>query len=1027
MLYLDAGNTAAALENFRMALEKNPAMREAQIGIVRALTERKEFQTAQQALAKARQMGLSQAEAALMQSTILSLRATYRLDSAGDAADLNLCSIILAEDLDPAIALLKQHADDAPEPAAAYDRLGDLLIQKSKVQSVVWNLHRARAAHARSVGRDEEAAAEEQARTQALSDLRSSQRAAMDAYQRAIELDPGYVPPRLAVASHLLSTYVPRPEAAKAVLEPVIKANPDHRRALLLLAQAESMLGNYEEALKAVDSARSSVEDDFTLLRARGQILEKAGRWDELLPLSARLVALRATNTSALYLRGIALLNAQQPDAERRKAAVQEAVNHLQRIFRKPTNWPQARLALAQGLRELGNLEQARSAYRRVLDDIATSTATTLKEQGDFVNMAYEARLALYQLLKDDDPTAAAAFARGAFQARPDRREGYLATQQAAVAAGQPLEYLEQLALVHVAAIRLTGDVDAALAACEADLASPPMPGFGREVSLMRARLLAGKGNYVEAAQAYEELRRKWPDRRASLELAALRSRLGRPEEAQAIYEEQVEESPGDLEAVVPLVALLARQGKMDEARALLAKVEEHVGPAAVQSLLLALYLDEGEIDQAISLARSRVESNPQEPAVYCLLGELYWLQGDLVQARASFDTALSLDPGYVPAYRRALIDLQEGDFGRAADLMRDAQKLHPEIPAIAVQLAVAQQAGGDPQAAADVLQAALASDEASAQGGGALHWYLAVLYAALGEAQKAHQENQAVTASELGPRRLRDDLLDRVMALEPEGRKEAAAALNLLVVFSRSRRLDATVQQVDKLQQVLPDHPLPLCLQAELLDGQRRHDEAVQTYHRVIAEHPDSMFARMRLAESHLSAGEAGAAIKVLEDALAVATPQQQASIHLRLGLIRQGQGQVDAAMADYRDAMADPALRPSAANNLAWLLVKSRNDLTAALPLAQEAAEATGYAPEIADTLGWIHYLSGDVEKALPLLERARSALAANPTVRYHLGMAYLKAGRPEDARAELREALAISQNFPEAAEASRALSGL
>ncbi len=45
----------------------------------------------------------------------------------------------------------------------------------------------------------------------------------------------------------------------------------------------------------------------------------------------------------------------------------------------------------------------------------------------------------------------------------------------------------------------------------------------------------------------------------------------------------------------------------------------------------------------------------------------------------------------------------------------------------------------------------------------------------------------------------------------------------------------------------------------------------------------------------------------------------------------------------------------------------------------------------------------------------------------MRYHLGIAYLKAGRPQDAKSELREALTISSDFPEAAEASKALSGL
>jgi Flp pilus assembly protein TadD len=45
----------------------------------------------------------------------------------------------------------------------------------------------------------------------------------------------------------------------------------------------------------------------------------------------------------------------------------------------------------------------------------------------------------------------------------------------------------------------------------------------------------------------------------------------------------------------------------------------------------------------------------------------------------------------------------------------------------------------------------------------------------------------------------------------------------------------------------------------------------------------------------------------------------------------------------------------------------------------------------------------------------------------VRYHLGLALLKTGRKDDARVELQEALAISKDFPEAADAAAQLAGI
>ena len=45
----------------------------------------------------------------------------------------------------------------------------------------------------------------------------------------------------------------------------------------------------------------------------------------------------------------------------------------------------------------------------------------------------------------------------------------------------------------------------------------------------------------------------------------------------------------------------------------------------------------------------------------------------------------------------------------------------------------------------------------------------------------------------------------------------------------------------------------------------------------------------------------------------------------------------------------------------------------------------------------------------------------------MRYHLGMALLKVGHKDEAKAELEEALAISKDFPEAADAAAQLAGI
>ena len=94
---------------------------------------------------------------------------------------------------------------------------------------------------------------------------------------------------------------------------------------------------------------------------------------------------------------------------------------------------------------------------------------------------------------------------------------------------------------------------------------------------------------------------------------------------------------------------------------------------------------------------------------------------------------------------------------------------------------------------------------------------------------------------------------------------------------------------------------------------------------------------------------------------------------------------------------------------------------------PLAEKALELGGPRPQILDTLGWAHCLSGNHQEAVKYLERARDGLPQLPDIRYHLGVAYRRAGQTDRAAAELRQALNISSTFSHAQEARRLLNSL
>jgi Flp pilus assembly protein TadD len=69
--------------------------------------------------------------------------------------------------------------------------------------------------------------------------------------------------------------------------------------------------------------------------------------------------------------------------------------------------------------------------------------------------------------------------------------------------------------------------------------------------------------------------------------------------------------------------------------------------------------------------------------------------------------------------------------------------------------------------------------------------------------------------------------------------------------------------------------------------------------------------------------------------------------------------------------------------------------------------AHELSPQSAAITDSLGWGHYLQGDLDKALPLLESAAQAAENDVAINEHLGDAYWKVGRKVEARYAWRAA--------------------
>jgi Flp pilus assembly protein TadD len=141
-------------------------------------------------------------------------------------------------------------------------------------------------------------------------------------------------------------------------------------------------------------------------------------------------------------------------------------------------------------------------------------------------------------------------------------------------------------------------------------------------------------------------------------------------------------------------------------------------------------------------------------------------------------------------------------------------------------------------------------------------------------------------------------------------------------------------------------------------------------------------------------------------------------------LGSLQESQGDRNSAMDSYKKALAIQADQPVAANNLAFLMVETGQNLDVALTLAQTARRGMPNSPSSADTLAWVYYQKGNYLSARDLLEDAVKTAPNDAAIQYHLGMTYAKLSNNTDAVTHLKKASTLAPNTQTAKDADKEL---
>lgn len=110
---------------------------------------------------------------------------------------------------------------------------------------------------------------------------------------------------------------------------------------------------------------------------------------------------------------------------------------------------------------------------------------------------------------------------------------------------------------------------------------------------------------------------------------------------------------------------------------------------------------------------------------------------------------------------------------------------------------------------------------------------------------------------------------------------------------------------------------------------------------------------------------------------------------------------GDWDGAQKALEEALLLAPKNAQVLNYLGYSLLERRIDVKRGFELVSKAYELAPQSAAITDSLGWAHFLKGEVDIAIPLLEAAVKSAIGDVAINEHLGDAYWSAGRKSEAR--------------------------
>jgi putative PEP-CTERM system TPR-repeat lipoprotein len=507
------------------------------------------------------------------------------------------------------------------------------------------------------------------------------------------------------------------------------------------------------------------------------------------------------------------------------------------------------------------------------------------------------------------------------------------------------------------------GDTGAAVAQLES--LSKADKGIQADLALVSARLQLK--DTAGALRAVDGLAKKQPNRaQAPLLRARILQQQGDLAGSAASFEEALAKEPGHFGAISGLAELDFKAGKHAQAR----KRFEDLVKAAPRN-------------QAAKLALAQIDARLGVPPA---------------TVAAGYREAIRVDPLQPGPHLTLISHLRaHGDVQGSLAAAQEATAALPNDLAIMDALGLAQLGAGEGQRAVSTFKKLTGLQPSKAS-----H------FVRLADAHLLGKDRDAAMAA-----------LRQAQAIDP-GNLLAQRALALLAL--RDNRPQDALAIARSVQKQLPKEAAGFALEGEIQAGQKNWAAAASAYSAALQRGSNTELA-MRLHHSLTSAGKASEAARLVAD-WRKSNPAD-AGFSFYLGERATLAQDWSASEAHFRDVLTLQPRNAAAMNNLAWLMVRSRQP--GAVAMAQQAEALMPNRAPFLDTLAAALESENQLDKAIETQKRAVQLDAKNPYLRLHLAQLLSKNGDKAGAREQLNGLSALGANFPGQAEAAALLKSL